>query len=223
MVGGGDAQVDAYRRVVEIGVLPVVRLEDLSAAREVTSALGTGGVPVVEFPLTNPDAVDAVRAVRASLPEILVGAGTVLDAESARFAILAGAQFLVTPALRPDVIAVGLRYGAPTFCGAMSPTEILTAWEAGAACIKIFPASTVGPDHFAAVREPLPQIPLMPSGGVSLENAATFMRAGAVAVSVGGQLVSRQLVETKDWDEIARRARAFREAVQSVREKQTEA
>ncbi|HZU14291.1 MAG TPA: bifunctional 4-hydroxy-2-oxoglutarate aldolase/2-dehydro-3-deoxy-phosphogluconate aldolase [Chloroflexota bacterium] len=209
---------DPVRLIEEIGVLPVVRLDDLSRALDLADALASGGIPVLEFTLTNPDAVDVIRMVGRERPDLTVGAGTVLDAASARLAILAGARFLVTPVLRPEVIVLGRRYGVPTLCGAFTPTEILAAWEQGSPCIKVFPASTAGPSYFRAVREPLPQVRLMPSGGVTLENTPDFIRAGAAAVSAGGQLVSPDDVRDLNWAAIRARACAFVSAVRDARD-----
>jgi 2-dehydro-3-deoxyphosphogluconate aldolase/(4S)-4-hydroxy-2-oxoglutarate aldolase len=171
----------------------------------------------VEYTLTNPDALEAVRAVRRAVPHVIAGAGTVLDGESARLAILSGAQYLVTPTVCPDVISTGLRYGVPTLCGAMTPTEILTAWQAGSGCIKVFPAGTLGPAYFKAVSAPLPQVRLMPSGGVSMANAGDFIRAGAAAVSAGSELVDGSAVARGDWSAITERAVAFVQAVREAR------
>lgn len=203
--------------ILRVGVVPVVRLDDLTTAIEVARALAEAGVPVVEFTLTNPDAIEAVRAVRAAEPEVLTGAGTILDAASARLAILAGAQYLITPTLVPEVIAMGLRYSVPTFCGALTPTEVQGAWEAGAACVKIFPASAFGPAYIKALRGPLPHVRMMPSGGVSVDNAGDFIRAGSVAVSAGGDLVGDRMVREGRWDTITQQARAFLQAVRTAR------
>jgi 2-dehydro-3-deoxyphosphogluconate aldolase/(4S)-4-hydroxy-2-oxoglutarate aldolase len=203
--------------ILRVGVVPVVRLDDLTAATSVALALAEGGIPVVEYTLTNPDAIEAVRAVRTTEPEVITGVGTVLDGESARLAILAGAQYMVTPTVAPDVIAMGLRYNVPTFCGALTPTEVLAAWEAGAACVKIFPASAFGPGYIKALRGPLPHVRMMPSGGVSMDNAGDFIRAGSVAVSAGGDLVSADTVKNERWDTITQRARAFSQAIRTAR------
>ncbi len=203
--------------LLRVGVVPVVRLNDLSSATEVARAVAEGGIPVLEFTLTNPDAIDAVRTVRAQEPDILAGAGTVLDGASARLAILAGAQYLVTPTLAPEVIAMGLRYSVPTFCGALTPTEVLAAWEAGAACVKIFPAGAFGPQYITALRGPLPHIRMMPSGGVTVENAGAFIRAGSAAVSAGSDLVSAEIVHNAQWSTLTQRAAAFSAAVQAAR------
>jgi 2-dehydro-3-deoxyphosphogluconate aldolase / (4S)-4-hydroxy-2-oxoglutarate aldolase len=213
-----QAGTSTVQQLFDIGVIPVVRLDDLRSAIEIARALGAGGVPAVEYTLTNPEAVDAIERVREAVPDLLVGAGTVLDGESARRCIDAGAQYLITPAVAPSVIEAGTEADVPVICGALTPTEILTAWRLGASCIKVFPAGTVGPSYIKAVLAPLPQIPLMPSGGVSVNNAADFIRAGARAVSVGDALVGRDLVARGEWGEISARARAFHDAVAEARD-----
>jgi 2-dehydro-3-deoxyphosphogluconate aldolase/(4S)-4-hydroxy-2-oxoglutarate aldolase len=200
------------------GVVAVVRLDDLSAAVPLSEALVAGGVRAVEFTFTNPTAGRAIEAARAALGQrALIGAGTVLDAPTARVAILAGAAFVVTPTLSLETIALGNRYGVPTVIGALTPTEILTAWEAGATYVKVFPASLGGPGYLKDVRGPLPQVKLIPTGGVSVENAADFIRAGAVAVALGGNLVDGRTVAAADWDTITARARAVVAAVAAGR------
>ena len=200
------------------GVVAVVRLDDLSAAVPLTEALVAGGVRAVEFTFTNPAAGRAIEAARAALGErALIGAGSVLDAETARIAILAGAAFVVTPTLSLETIALCNRYGVPTVIGALTPTEILTAWEAGATYVKVFPASLGGPGYLKDVRGPLPQVKLIPTGGVSVENAADFIRAGAVAVALGSNLVDGRTVAAADWATLTARARAVVAAVAAGR------
>lgn len=200
------------------GVTAVVRLEDLSRAEHLADALLAGGVRCIEFTLTNRQAVAVIEQVRASHGDrMLVGAGTVLDPESARAAITAGAQFVVTPTLRLSTIELCRRYSVPILCGAFSPTEILTAWEAGADWVKVFPASAGGPRYLREIRGPLPQIKLVPTGGVSLENAGEFIKAGAAAVAVGSNLVPASQVAAGAWDEIAAVGRRFIEAVAAAR------
>lgn len=180
--------------------IAIVRLDDLSEAVRISNALLQGGISALEFTLTNHKALDAVEAALESLGgEATVGAGTVLDATSARMAILSGAQFLVTPTLAEDVISCGKRYSVPVICGAFTPTEILRAWELGADFVKVFPARSVGPAYFKDVLGPLPDIRLIPTGGVDLDNARKFLDAGAYAVAVGSNLVDRSLVERQDW------------------------
>ncbi len=155
--------------------------------------MADGGVTVVEITMTVPDALDVLRQVRHALGDrILLGAGTILDPETARAALLAGAEYLVAPTLNLDVIRLCQRYDKLVMPGAFTPTEILTAWEAGADIVKVFPAEVVGPAFFKAMRGPLPQIRLMPTGGVDLTTAADFLRAGACCLGVGSQLVEPQ-------------------------------
>lgn len=200
------------------GVVAIVRLDDLSSATYVVRALAAGGVPCIELTLTNRKAVSALEEVRATGDgSLLLGAGTVLDAESARAAILAGADFIVTPTVRQETIELCRRYSIPCMIGAFTPTEILAAWELGADYVKVFPASSVGPPYFREVRGPLPQVKLVPTGGVSVENAADFIRAGAVALGVGSNLVAAPLVASRDWDGITARACAFVAAVNEGR------
>lgn len=201
------------------GVVAVVRLDDLSAVVPLTEALVAGGVRAVEFTFTNPTAPRAIEAaVNALGDRALIGAGSVLDAETARTALLAGAAYIVTPTLSLPTIELCNRYSAPTVIGALTPTEIVTAWQAGASYVKVFPASLGGPGYFRDLRGPLPQVKLIPTGGVSLENAADFIRAGAVAVALGSNLVDAKSVAAADWPTITERARALVDAVARARD-----
>lgn len=200
------------------GVVAVVRLDDLSAAVALTEALIAGGVTAVEFTFTNPAAGRAVETVKAAVGERgYIGAGTVLDPETARIAILSGAEYVVTPTLKRETIELCNRYGIPTIIGAFTATEMLTAWEAGATYIKVHPASLGGPRYFKDILGPLPQLKLIPSGGVSLENAAEFIRAGAVAVALGSNLVDKATVARGEWATLTERARKLCEAVKQAR------
>lgn len=212
------AGTDVVRAVEASGVVAVVRLEDLSAAVHVARALADGGVRGIEFTFTNPKAAAAITAAREALGDAaIVGAGSVLDAETARIAILAGAQFVVTPVTRVETIQLCTRYGVPIMSGAFTPTEILTAWEAGSAMVKVFPATALGPGYLKDVRGPLPQIKLIPTGGVSVDNAGDFIRAGASAVALGSALVDPKLVAAGAWDELTARAQAIHDAVAAAR------
>jgi 2-dehydro-3-deoxyphosphogluconate aldolase/(4S)-4-hydroxy-2-oxoglutarate aldolase len=200
------------------GVVAIVRLDDLSRATPLTEALLRGGVRSVEFTFTNPLAGRVIETVRAELGDrAIVGAGTVLDTETARGAILAGAQFIVTPTLNTAVIELCNRYGVPTVIGAFTPTEMLTAWQAGATFVKVFPATAVGPGYLKDVRGPLPQLKLIPTGGVSAENAGEFIRAGAVAIAAGSSLVDAKSVNGEAWDVLQERARRLIAAVRAAR------
>ncbi len=206
------------RHVLNCAIVAVVRSPDSQQLVEVARALADGGVTVVEITMTVPNALDVVRQVRQALGDrILLGAGTVLDPETARAALLAGAEYLVAPTLNLDVIRVCRRYDKLVMPGAFTPTEILTAWEAGADIVKVFPADVVGPAFFKALRGPLPQIRLMPTGGVDLNTAAAFLQAGACCLGVGGQLVEPRAVAERNFDRIRELARQYVAIVQSVR------
>jgi 2-dehydro-3-deoxyphosphogluconate aldolase / (4S)-4-hydroxy-2-oxoglutarate aldolase len=211
---------DQLRRVLDCGVVAVVRSPDGARLVEVCRALADGGVAVAEITMTVPDALEVVRQVRRALGDrVLLGAGTVLDAETARAALLAGAEFLVAPTLNLDVIRLCRRYDKLVMPGCFTPTEVLTAWEAGADVVKVFPADVVGPAYFKALRGPLPQVRLMPTGGVDLTTAAEFLRAGACCLGVGGQLVEPKAVAAGDFDRIRDLARQYRNVVQETRRK----
>lgn len=200
------------------GVVAVVRLDDLSAAVPLTEALIAGGVTAVEFTFTNPAAGRAIEAAKAAVGHRgYIGAGTVLDSETARIAILSGAEYIVTPTLKRETIELCNRYGVPTIIGAFTATEMLTAWEAGATYIKVHPASLGGPRYFKDILGPLPQLKLIPSGGVSLDNAAEFIKAGAVAVALGSNLVDKDTVARADWATLTERARKLCESVKAAR------
>jgi 2-dehydro-3-deoxyphosphogluconate aldolase/(4S)-4-hydroxy-2-oxoglutarate aldolase len=184
----------------------------------VAGALADGGVDVVEITLSVPDALDSVRKVRRELGDrVLLGAGTVLDRESARAALLAGAEYIVAPTLNLDVIRLCRRYDKVVMPGAFTPTEILTAWEAGADIVKVFPADVVGPPFFRALRGPLPQIRLMPTGGVDLNTAAAFLQSGACCLGIGSQLVEPEAVATGNFARIRELARQYRDIVNRCR------
>ena len=207
------------RRVLDCGVVAVVRSPDSGRLVEVCRALADGGVTVVEITMTVPDALDVVRAVRVALGDrILLGAGTILDPETARAALLAGAEYLVAPTVNLDVIRMCQRYDKLIMPGAFTPTEILAAWEAGADIVKVFPAEVLGPAFFKAVRGPLPQVRLMPTGGVDLTTAAEFLKAGACCLGVGSQLVEPKAVAAGNFDRIRDLARQYVQIVAQTRE-----
>jgi 2-dehydro-3-deoxyphosphogluconate aldolase/(4S)-4-hydroxy-2-oxoglutarate aldolase len=209
---------DHLRRVLDCGIVAVVRSPDSQQLVEAARALADGGVTVVEITMTVPDALDVVRQVRQALGDrILLGAGTILDVETARAALLAGAEYLVAPTVNLDVIRLCQRYDKLVMPGAFTPTEILTAWEAGADIVKVFPADVVGPAFFKAIRGPLPQVRLMPTGGVHLTTAAAFLKAGACCLGVGGQLVEPRAVAEGNFDRIRDLARQYVAIVQQTR------
>ena len=206
------------QRVLAGGLVAVVRAPDASHLVEVIAALAEGGVGVAEVTLTVLGALDVLKAAKAKLGDrVLLGAGTVLDPETARAALLAGAEFIVSPTLNFDVIRLCKRYDKLVFPGAFTPTEILAAWEAGADVVKVFPAEVLGPAYFKAVRGPLPQIRLMPTGGVDLNTAGEFLRAGACCLGVGSQLVDPKAVARQDFEYLRGLAWQYTQAVRLAR------
>jgi 2-dehydro-3-deoxyphosphogluconate aldolase/(4S)-4-hydroxy-2-oxoglutarate aldolase len=196
------AQIEA------LGVVAVIRLKDPGKLRAVVDAMADGGVRALEVTMTVPGAVDLIRALAPSLPDgFLLGAGTVTDAATAHAVIDAGARFVVGPVFRPDVIAACHARDVPAMPGCFSPTEILAAHECGADIIKVFPATMLGPQYLKDVRAPLPQVKLMPTGGVTLDNAGDWIRAGAVAVGLGSALLDPKAIESSRFDLIAANAR----------------
>jgi 2-dehydro-3-deoxyphosphogluconate aldolase/(4S)-4-hydroxy-2-oxoglutarate aldolase len=188
-------------RIREVGIVPVVRAESADEAGRAIAAIMAGGVPVLEITMTVPGAVKLIESLAARFgAEAVVGAGTVLDPETARACILAGAQFVVSPSTNLATIACCRRYGVPVMPGALTPTEVVTAWEAGADMVKIFPCSALGgASYIKALKAPLPQIDLIPTGGVNLQTAADFIKAGSTALGVGADLVDlKALREGKD-------------------------
>jgi 2-dehydro-3-deoxyphosphogluconate aldolase/(4S)-4-hydroxy-2-oxoglutarate aldolase len=209
---------DPLRRVLDCGIVAVVRSHDSEQLVEACAALADGGVTVVEITMTVPNALQVLGRVRSALGErILLGAGTILDPETARAALLAGAEYVVAPNLNLEVIRTCKRYGKLVMPGAFTPTEILTAWEAGADVVKVFPADVLGPAFFKAVRAPLPQVRLMPTGGVDLKTAADFLRAGACCLGVGGQLVEPKAVAERNFERIRDLARQYVSIVRQAR------
>ena len=201
------------------GVVAVLRADSPDNLVHVAQAIGRGGIGAVEITMTTPGALGVIGECANRLGgEFLLGAGTVLDPETARAAILAGAQYIVTPTLNPDVITLCNRYDKVIIPGALTPTEILTAWECGADIVKVFPATAVGPRYFKDVKGPLPHVDLIPTGGVDLDNAGDFIRAGACAVAVGSNLVDKTAVATGEWQVLTDTARKYVEAVRYARQ-----
>lgn len=194
-------------------VVALIRANSPDGLMDCARALADGGLTSIELTMTTPGAIRMLEKATVELPDFLFGLGTVLDAETARLGILAGARFVVTPAIRPDVITTCRRYGVPVFCGAFTPTEILAAWEAGADAAKVFPAEFFGPSYIKSVKAPFPQIEMVPTGGVNEQNVGEFLRAGAFAVAAGSSLVDGKALKDKNWAAITAKARAFAGAV----------
>jgi 2-dehydro-3-deoxyphosphogluconate aldolase/(4S)-4-hydroxy-2-oxoglutarate aldolase len=212
---------DALARVLDSGIVAVIRAPSGELLADVAEALLAGGVEVMEVTFTVPQALDVLQQVAKRIGDrILLGAGTVLDPETARAAILAGAEFIVSPTVNLDVIRLCRRYDKAVMPGAFTPTEVLAAWEAGADIVKIFPSDVTGPKYIKALRGPLPQVRMMPAGGVNLETAADFLRAGACALGIGGSLVEPKAVAAGDLKRIETLARNY---VQIVRQEKPKA
>jgi 2-dehydro-3-deoxyphosphogluconate aldolase/(4S)-4-hydroxy-2-oxoglutarate aldolase len=205
--------------IKRVALVPIVRTPDAESALASVEALAAGGIDCVEITMTVQNAIKAIEKVADRYGEkILLGAGTVLDPETARICILAGAQFIVTPSLNVKTIELARRYAKPIFPGALTPTEVLTAWEAGGDAIKVFPCSALGgAKYIKALKAPLPQVELVPTGGVNLDTLADFLAAGSAAVGVGSELVDNRCIAEKNFALITERARQFCEAAASSR------
>jgi 2-dehydro-3-deoxyphosphogluconate aldolase / (4S)-4-hydroxy-2-oxoglutarate aldolase len=210
---------EVLRQITGTGIIPVVRAQSADEAMRAVEAIKEGGISVLEITMTVPGAVKLIEDVaRRYESDAIVGAGTVLDAETARLCILAGARFIVSPALDPETIALCRSYGIVVLPGAMTPTEVLAAWRAGADLVKVFPAGSLGgAAYIKDLKAPLPQIELAPTGGVSLKNAGDFIRAGAVALGVGADLVDTTALREGNVSLITQRAREFVEIVKEAR------
>ena len=210
---------EVFNRMVSEGLIPVVRVSSAREAMDVADAIKEGGVSFIEITMSVQGAIDVIKELTQKYKdEIIMGAGTVLDTETGRAALLAGAQFIVSPTLNLDLIQLAHRYSAVVIPGAATPTEILTAWNAGADMVKVFPAGQLGgPEYLNALRGPLPQILLVPTGGVNLQNAGAFIKAGATALGVGGELVDKKAVKEKKFNVITDNTRAFLKVIKEAR------
>lgn len=210
-------RVQPSRQLRETGVMAILRAPSAARFVDVCQALAEAGITCLEITLTAPDALGALRAVREKLPaSVDVGAGTVLDAKQARAAIDAGAGFLVSPSVALDVVATAAAAGVPAYPGALTPTEVLTAWQAGASAVKLFPASAVGTGYVKQLAGPFPDIPIVPTGGVSLDSIGAWIDAGVIAVGLGGPLLG-EVAAGGDLDAVAERAKRALAAVQEAR------
>ncbi|HEY2761515.1 MAG TPA: bifunctional 4-hydroxy-2-oxoglutarate aldolase/2-dehydro-3-deoxy-phosphogluconate aldolase [Pirellulales bacterium] len=209
-----------FNTVAEAGVVAVIRASSKDQLTDIAKALLEGGIPAIEVTMTTPKAIAGIEMLADQLGDkAVIGVGTVIDAATCRDAIAAGAQFVVSPAFDPEIVATTKRYGKISIPGAFTPTEILRAWTAGADVVKVFPSTVLGPSYFKDVLAPLPQLKLTPTGGVDLKNTPEWIKAGAVFVGVGSALVSKEAVAQKDWGAITRNAKTFVDAVRSARAK----
>jgi 2-dehydro-3-deoxyphosphogluconate aldolase/(4S)-4-hydroxy-2-oxoglutarate aldolase len=203
----------ALGQLITSGALGIIRVDQAEGLVRIARALQKGGLNCLEITMTTPGALRAIEEAKGKLDGVLMGIGTVLDATTARQAILAGAEFLVTPTVKLDVIEVAHRYGKVVIAGAMTPSEILTVWEAGADMVKVFPASILGAKYLKAVHGPLHQIPLVPTGGITADNAGEFIKAGAAMVCAGGWLVDKKAVAEGHYEVLTKRAKQLLDVV----------
>jgi 2-dehydro-3-deoxyphosphogluconate aldolase/(4S)-4-hydroxy-2-oxoglutarate aldolase len=214
------SKAQIIERLLHPGVVAIIRADDSEQLVAASRALIEGGIPGVEITMTTPNALKVIADVcREFGPKVLAGVGTVLDAQTAQAAIEAGAQYVITPVLKPDVIAYCNKVNIPVFSGSYTPTEAQTAYELGADFIKIFPSDTLGPKYIKALLGPLPHLQIVPTGGVDLTTAGDFIKAGCVAVAAGGSLVSKETLMNKDWAALSDIASKFVAAVAKARGK----
>jgi 2-dehydro-3-deoxyphosphogluconate aldolase / (4S)-4-hydroxy-2-oxoglutarate aldolase len=211
---------EVLKTLREIGLVPVLRAQSVDQAMALAAAVAAGGVTVLEITMTVPGAIQVMRKLAEQRPDILIGAGTVLDAETARMCILEGAQFVVSPALNLKTIEMCHRYSIAVLPGALTPTEIVTAWQAGADVVKVFPANAMGgAKYLTSLKGPLPQVEMIPTGGVMLGTAAEFLEAGAFALGVGSDLVAAKEIEAGRPEVITEIAKKYLAIVKEFREK----
>ncbi len=205
---------EALKFILEAKVIAVIRMSDTDKLYKVTEAIRLGGVKAIEITMTVPDAIDVIRTMaQKKAPDVLIGAGTVLNAETAVAAVRAGADFLVSPITNFDMIKACRKLDKFVAPGALTPTEIVAAWESGADVVKVFPATSVGPKYFKDLKGPLPQIRLMPTGGVSIENARDFLDSGACCVAIGTALLDKKAIAQNDWNVLTQKARQLVESL----------
>lgn len=208
------------QKILEIGIVPVVRASSGQQAIQAAEAVCAGGIPIVELTMTVPGAIDVIAQLAKSMGnDVLIGAGTVLDAQTAQRCLDAGAQFLVSPGTDLPTIQLARQKGVLVMAGALTPTEVITAWKAGSDFVKIFPCGTVGgAKYIKALKAPLPQVPMVPTGGVNLETAADFLRAGSSALGIGGELISASALKTGNVKAITDSAKQYLAIVKKTRQ-----
>ena len=212
------SRFEIVQKIIDDGAVAVIRMSDSQKLLRVAEALLEGGISALEITMTTPNALKVIEEASLELPgEVLIGVGSVLDSETARLAINAGAKYVVSPIFKTEIVQTAHRYNLPVMPGCFTPTEILTAHEAGADIVKVFPADVVGMPFFKAIKAPMPHLNLMPTGGVSLTNAGDWLKAGACAVGVGGALLDKQAIADGNFAKLTENARILRQSIQSVR------
>jgi 2-dehydro-3-deoxyphosphogluconate aldolase/(4S)-4-hydroxy-2-oxoglutarate aldolase len=213
-------KTEVKKRIEETGIVPVIRASSPAEARFAAEAIWQGGISIAEITMTVPGALEVISELVRALPEVLVGAGTVLNPEAARRCLDAGARFLVTPGLNVKTIELAKKENVVIMAGALTPTEVITAWEAGADFVKIFPCAQVGgASYIRALKGPLPDVPLVPTGGVNLDTAADFLAAGAAALGVGGELIQKEALKSRNANLLCALAGKFVAIVKSARQR----
>ena len=209
---------EIVQKIIDGGAVAVIRMSDSQKLMRVAEALLEGGIFALEITMTTPNALKVIEEASQTLPkEVLIGVGSVLDSETARLAINAGAKYVVSPVFKPEVVQTAHRYNLPVMPGCFTPTEILTAHELGADIVKVFPADVVGMPFFKAIKAPMPHLNLMPTGGVSLTNAGEWINAGACAVGVGGALLDKKAIDSENFAQLTENARILKQSIDAVR------
>lgn len=212
-------RLEILNKIVDIGAVAVIRADDPTKLLHIIEAIHKGGVSAVEITMTVPRALELIEETARKLgDEVVLGVGSVLDPETTRMAINAGARYVVSPIYKASIVQMGHRYDAPVMPGCFSPTEILDAFEAGADMIKVFPADVLGMNYFKAVKAPMPHLQLMPTGGVSLTNAGDWMAAGATAVGIGSALLDKKAIAEGNYDKLTENARTLIQSITEYRQ-----
>jgi 2-dehydro-3-deoxyphosphogluconate aldolase / (4S)-4-hydroxy-2-oxoglutarate aldolase len=210
---------EVYNKILEVGIVPAVRTSSAESARFAARAVSEGGIPIVEMTMTVPGALELIRDLVKSEPEVIVGAGTILDTETARSCLDAGAAFLTSPGLDVNLVELAVKENVLVMAGAMTPTEVATAWKAGSDFVKVFPCAPIGGDaYIRALRGPFPRVPLIAAGGVNQQTAANFILAGATALGIGSELIPKAAIELRQPERIRELARRFLKLVKTARD-----
>ena len=211
---------EVLAKIHEVGIVPGIRTSSAEDGRFAADAIARGGIPIVEITMTVPKAIDVISDMARNSPNVIVGAGTVLDLETARRCLDAGAGFLTSPGLDVQIVEFAVKENILVIAGAMTPTEVITAWQAGSELVKVFPCAPIGgPDYIKALRGPFPRVPMIAAGGVNQETAADFILAGAAALGIGGRLIPKAAIENRQPEQISELARRFLRIVQTARKK----